>query len=146
MRRGRIERGVMHPWFTKQIREFITESAMGGFVESEIIHVQAEAGIVGDVEHFVHIVHARGFAIGRHTHHLVFAIIHPKTQKGSKGGVKQTQRMREFLLMEEFNGVALLGARDTVGSLFPNGRSFTNRRRGPFTHTIYRENGSFFIR
>ena len=57
-------------------------------MECEVIHIQAEAGIIGHVEYFIHIVHTSGFAVRRHPHYLVLAIVHPETQKGGEGGVQ----------------------------------------------------------
>ena len=75
---------AIRSYYAKQFNELVAEGAVGGVVEGEIIHIQAETTIISQVDNLIDIIHSGGLAIRGHAHHFILAVIHPEAKKGGK--------------------------------------------------------------
>ena len=74
----------------EEINKALVEGVLGGVMETEVVHIQGQPTIIIHVDHFVDFVHVIWLTIGSHTHHLVFAVVHAKTQVSGKRRIQQS--------------------------------------------------------
>jgi len=79
------------------------------------------------------LVDVSGFSVGSHSHHLVLALVHMKTEECGERRVKKTNRVREPQLGLEVDGIARAGS--------PVSRSKPPGGGGPLPHSVEREDG-----
>jgi hypothetical protein len=106
---------------------------MRGVMEREIIHVELEAAILGGANELIDLVPVLWHPKRRHTHHLVLAFVHLKTQKRGKSAVLKPQGVREPNL---FSKLDIRPSADSADS---------DAGGGPLPHPVHRHDRCFLI-
>ena len=116
---------------TEQSVELLVRHRQTGTVV-EVRHVEAERTVRPEIDEIVeNRLRIGRLAIGRQTHYLVFARIHPETGVIGECGIQQSERMREVYFLDDFEMVAAADG---------------GRRRRPFADAVHRQYHRLFER
>ena len=80
-------------------RQIVIERLVCGVMKGEVIHVELKTAVAPKPDQFVHFVDISGAPEGGHAHHLIFALIDLKPEKGRKGAIEQPQGVRKANLL-----------------------------------------------
>src|SRR5688572_24511558 len=70
-------------------------------MEGEVIHIQADAAIIAEIDGLVDLIEIARLTEGSHAHDFVLTFVDFKSEIGGEGGIEQSKRVRETRFAEQ---------------------------------------------